>query len=154
ENNVIVAQLSGSDPRRLSSALGPRPQASAPIQLDGYDIVAEMSRGGQGVVYRAYQKATKRPVALKILLQGAFATTRQRYRFEREIELAAGLRHPNIVTIYESGATADGRHYCAMEFIEGLPLDQYLAKSNGRKTRLGLERCLRLFVKICDAVSY
>src|SRR5437867_1750980 len=89
ENNLLLKGLSGSDPRALAGAL--RPAAALKIepivQADGYEILEEMSRGGQGVVYKARQTATRRTVALKMLLHGRIATPRQRYRFEREIEL-------------------------------------------------------------------
>jgi serine/threonine protein kinase len=65
------------------------------------------------VVYRARQLATKRTVALKVSLQGAFATEKQRHRFEREVELVASLRHPNIVTVFDSGVDEEGRHFGA-----------------------------------------
>ena len=94
--------------------------------MPGYDVQGELGRGGMGVVYRAVQKATKRTVALKVMLSGPFATARQQRRFEREIDLAASLRHPGIVTIYDSGVTPEGLHYFAMEYVEGVSLDDHL----------------------------
>src|SRR5438045_2966829 len=55
--------------------------------IEGYEVVRELSHGGQGVVYQAVQKSTKRKVALKVLLEGSFAARAVRKRFEREIEL-------------------------------------------------------------------
>jgi serine/threonine protein kinase/Flp pilus assembly protein TadD len=117
----------------------------------GYRIIEEIHRGGQGVVLRALQIATKREVALKTLLQGAFATPRQQHRFVREAELAAALRHPNIVTIYDRGITDDGRHYLAMELVDGRPLDVAVRAA---KPPLPREELLRLFASLCDAVAY
>ena len=74
----------------------------------GYRVVRELHRGGQGIVYEAIQKSTKRKVAIKILLAGAHASPSARRRFEREIELIAQLKHPNIIAIYDSGATKEG----------------------------------------------
>jgi hypothetical protein len=95
------------------------------LAIEGYRIVDELHRGGQGVVYKAIQRATKRTVALKLLLQGAYASLRQRQRFEREVDAVASLQHPNIVTIYESGV-CDGRPFYAMEFVHGNLMLQWL----------------------------
>lgn len=120
-----------------------------PNLLEGYEILRELHRGGQGIVYQAVQKSTKRKVAIKVLLEGPFASKSARRRFEREVELIASLKHPNIVTVFDSGVTADGRHYCVMDYVRGQRLDQYI-----RSTNLCLEDALRLFVTICQAVNY
>jgi len=116
--------------------------------LEGYEVLEELPRGGQAVVYKAIQKATKRTVALKVLLQGPYASPRARYRFEREVDLAASLRHTNIVTIYDSGI-ARGQYYFAMEYIEGRPLDQYVQTAG-----LSLREIMAIFNKVCSAVVY
>ena len=90
----------------------------------GFSELQELQRGAQGVVYRAIQDETQRVVALKVLLNGAFATQRQRQRFQREVELSARLRHPNIVTVYDSGEH-NGNLFYAMEFIDGQRLDVF-----------------------------
>ncbi|MCP4547702.1 MAG: tetratricopeptide repeat protein [bacterium] len=115
--------------------------------IEGYDILHEIHRGGQGVVYKAVQLATKRTVALKVLLHGPFASAKQQHRFEREIDLIASIQHPNIVTVYDSGL-AQGRYYFAMEYIHGHSLDEYL-----KNTTLDTKAKLRLFRKICSAVN-
>ena len=78
-----------------------------------------------GVVYRAWHLRLNRPVALKMLLAGAYARPAERERFQREAEAVAGLRHPNIVQVYDVG-DADGRPYFTMEFVEGGSLAQKL----------------------------
>ena len=117
--------------------------------IEGYEILSEVHRGGQGVVYKAVQKTTKRTVALKVLLEGPYASPRQRHRFEREIDLVASLQHRNIVTVYDSGVTRDGRHFFAMEYIHGQALDAYLSDKN-----LSIDETLRLFQKTCAAVNH
>lgn len=126
----------------------------------GYELVEEISRGGQGVVYRAVQSATRRTVALKMLLMGSLATERQRDRFDREIELAARLRHPGLVTVFESGAADDGTRYVAMEFVEGVPLDEHVrvrqiaGPSGAAGARAWIREVLVLFQKIAAAVGH
>ena len=145
-NVALLSRLAGSsgDLRGTSGA-----GTDAKLSVPGYTILDELHRGGQGVVYRARQIATHRTVAVKVLLSGTFATSKQRRRFEREIELVAGLRHPNIVTVYDSGVNEDGRHWFAMEYLDGDTLDEYVA---GHPLRLADK--LRLFSRICGAVSY
>jgi tetratricopeptide (TPR) repeat protein len=113
-----------------------------------YTILGEVHRGGQGTVYRARETQTERIVALKVLPQGRGASLRERYRFEREVDLAASLDHPNIVRV-QKGFSVEGHIFYAMEFIEGVTLDRFLA---GREAGTG--ESLRLFQQVCGAVSY
>ncbi len=117
--------------------------------IPGYRVIEEVSRGGQGIVYRATQLSTHRAVAIKVLREGPFASAEDRRRFEREIDLIAGFRHPGIVTVFDSGATSDGRPYCVMDYVEGARLDRYL-----KQHPLVIEAILALFVRICAAVNY
>ncbi len=117
--------------------------------IPGYRVIEEVSRGGQGIVYRATQLSTHRNVAIKVLREGPFASPDERRRFEREIDLIAGFRHPGIVTVFDSGATADGRPYCVMDFVDGARLDRYL-----QRHPLDIDTILALFVRICAAVNY
>lgn len=112
----------------------------------GYDLLEEIHRGGQGVVYRARQRATGRDVAIKLMREGPFAGPRGKARFDREVHVLAHLKHPHIVTIHES-ATAAGHHYFVMDYIEGEPLDAYVARHDWP-----VETILRLFARICRAV--
>jgi serine/threonine protein kinase len=116
--------------------------------IEGYELLERLPAGGQAVVYKAYQKATKRIVAVKVLLQELHTSERAQFRFEREVDLAASLRHPNIVTIYDSGI-AHGQYYYAMEYIEGKPLDDFVKTSE-----LSTREIMELFNKICQAVAY
>ncbi|MCC6677013.1 MAG: protein kinase [Phycisphaerales bacterium] len=127
-----------------------------PNLVSGYQILEEIHRGGQGVVYRALQVQTQRIVAIKMLLAGRGTAGRDRERFEREARIAAGLRHPNIVTVYDSVCVPDGRLAFAMEFIEGQPLDRWsagLTRDRDDRRRVLRER-LALMGKVCDAVLY
>jgi serine/threonine protein kinase len=94
--------------------------------VPGYDILAELGRGGMGVVYLARQLRLKRVVALKMLRPGLHAEAEARLRFAGEAQAVAKLRHPGIVQIHDVGEAA-GRPYLALEFVEGGSLAQFLA---------------------------
>ncbi|MHC5114473.1 MAG: serine/threonine-protein kinase [Planctomycetota bacterium] len=151
ENNRLAKRLRASEPgARASSATGDH-------AIEGYEILGEVQRGSQGIVHRARQRATNRIVALKLLLAGTFATSQQRRRFEREIELLAGLEHPNIVTIYDSGTTAGGDLYLAMQYLEGMPLAEWTTRRHEEdraRAGPGLRSLLQLFCGICDGASW
>lgn len=115
--------------------------------LPGYDIQNEIHRGGQGVVYEALQKATRRKVAIKVMREGPFAGWRDRARFEREVQVLGALKHPSIVTIHDSG-TAAGCYFFVMDYIEGKPLDLWLAEQPR-----SIDAILELFLSICEAVN-
>jgi eukaryotic-like serine/threonine-protein kinase len=88
-----------------------------PRQIGDYDIVAEVGRGGMGVVYKARHRGLNRLAALKMVLAGEFASPAQELRFRLEAELAARVQHPNIVQVYEIGSY-QGRPFLAMEWVE------------------------------------
>ena len=108
----------GSGPSGLETTVLPR--------IRGYEVQGVLGRGGMGVVYKAWHLRLNRPVALKMLLAGAYARPAELERFLREAEAVAGLRHANIVQVHDVG-DVDGRPYFTMEFVEGGNLAQKLA---------------------------
>lgn len=118
--------------------------------IPGYDNLRELARGGQGVVYLAQQISMHRRVAVKVLYEDSLSSHARWRRFEREIELVAALRHPHIVSVYDSGVTSDQRPYYIMEYVEGASLDEFLR----RWRTLDLRQILRLIVKICRGVGH
>jgi serine/threonine protein kinase len=90
----------------------------APKQVGEYDVLAEVGRGGMGVVYQARHRVLNRFVALKMVLAGDFASASQILRIRLEAELAARVQHPNIVQVYEIG-TYEGRPFLALEWVDG-----------------------------------
>jgi len=141
----------GSDWYRQEDALrGELKRALEAPTLDGYTELREINRGAQGLVYEATQRDTRRKVAIKVLTRGSS-------RGLREIELAGRLSHPNIVRLYESRQTPDGRIFFAMEYVEGAPLHKYVrgeAHDSQPGTHKPVRDILRLFAKVCDAVNY
>lgn len=141
--------------------------------IAGYDELRELGRGGQGVVYEAVQRSTRRRVAIKLLLDGALASEGARRRFEREVELVASLRHPNIVRLYDSGVTPEGHPYYVMECIDGVSLDDLLrplapqadaadqldvrsvSRAPAVAASLPAQRAsLTLFATVCEAIQH
>lgn len=94
-----------------------------PPEVPGYDIVAELGRGGMGVVYKAVHRPLNRNVALKMILAGVYPTDEDRGRFRAEAEAIARLQHPNIVQLFEFGE-AGGRPFLTLEYVSGGTLQQ------------------------------
>lgn len=115
--------------------------------IAGYQLLEEIGRGGMGVVYRALQVATKRIVAIKVMLAGPFASESARRRFAREVELAARLDRPGIVRVLESGTVA-GQPYYAMDYVAGVGLARYL-----KDAAPDIRRIAALFAQIAATVE-
>jgi serine/threonine-protein kinase len=94
------------------------PGGTLTVDIPGFQIETEIGRGGMGVVYRAQHVQLKRTVALKVVLAGQFATPEQRLRFQFEAELAARIRHRNVVQVYEAGRCGD-MPYLVTEYLPG-----------------------------------
>jgi serine/threonine-protein kinase len=116
--------------------------------VPGYEIVAELGRGGMGVVYQARQCSLKRPVALKMILAGLHTDSTARVRFRTEAEAVARLQHANIVQIYEVGEHA-GRPFLCLEYVDGGSL---LRKAAG--TPQPEREAARLVETLARAVHY
>jgi eukaryotic-like serine/threonine-protein kinase len=95
-------------------------------RIRGYEVQGVLGRGGMGVVYKAWHQRLSRAVALKMLLAGPYARPQELERFLREAEAVAGVRHANIVQVYDVG-DLDGRPYFTMELVEGGSLARKLA---------------------------
>src|SRR5919199_1910922 len=91
-----------------------------------YEIQSLIGEGGMGRVYLARDTELSRPAALKFLPPEFAADPRRMSRFEKEARTASALNHPNIVTVYDIGQTADGRRFFATEFVEGVTLREYV----------------------------
>ena len=113
-----------------------------------YELLEEIGRGGQGVVYRAHQKSLNRTVALKVIGLGPWTTEAHLKRFRREAEAAASLDHPCIVPIYEVGER-DGSCYFSMKFVEGGQLDEV-----AEREPIPIRRAAELIAKLARTVHH
>src|SRR6266480_3576393 len=116
--------------------------------LGDYELLEEIGRGGQGVVFRARQKSLNRVVALKVIRLGQWASKAHLKRFRLEAEAAARLEHPGIVPIYEVGER-DGSCYFSMKLVEGGQLDEV-----AKRESMSIRRAVELIAKVARTVHY
>jgi TolB-like protein/Flp pilus assembly protein TadD len=119
-----------------------------PREFGDYELLEEVGRGGQGVVFRAWQKSLNRPVAIKIIGIGQFTTNAHLKRLRREAEAAAKLNHPGIVPVYEVGER-DGTYYFSMRFVEGDCLDEVVSRGS-----ISVQQAAELIAKVARTVHY
>src|SRR5438445_3799914 len=117
-------------------------------EFGDYELLEEIGRGGQGVVFRARQKSLNRTVALKVISLGQWASKAHLKRFRREAEAAASLDHPCIVPIYEVDER-DGSCYFSMKFVEGGQLDEVV-----RREPMPIRDAVELIAKVARTVHY
>lgn len=119
-------------------------------RLGAWRVVERIASGGMGVVYRAERADGnyEQQAAVKLLRFEA-ATEEMQRRFELERRLLARLEHPHIARLLDGGRTEHGAPYLVMEYVDGLPIDDWCASE-----RLSLEQRLRLFVQVCSAVHH
>ncbi len=123
-----------------------------PAHIGRYRLIREIGAGGMGIVYEAEQESPKRRVALKVMRARGGSAGQRSTRFIREGQIQAGLVHPCIAQIYETGIeTVEGRptHFMVMELIEGVSLSAYL-----RDHELSIDQRVELMLSICEGVSF
>ena len=139
EANAVAAARRSKKAARAAEMLG---------ELGDYELVEEVGRGGQGVVFRARQKSLNRTVALKVISLGQWASKGHLKRFRREAEAAASLDHPSIVPIYEVGER-EGACYFSMKFVEGGQLDEVV-----KRAPMSIRQAAELIAKVARTVHY
>jgi serine/threonine-protein kinase len=117
--------------------------------LGQFQITRELGHGGMAIVYEAYQPALQRKVAIKVLSPGLSSDTGFVRRFQQEAVAAAGLRHPNIVTIHDVGSQ-DRYNYIVMEYLEGRPLSDVIRATGP----MPLTRVCKIIEQVAQALDY
>jgi serine/threonine-protein kinase len=119
-----------------------------PREFGDYELLEEIGRGGQGVVFRAWQRSLNRTVAVKIIGIGQWVTDAHLKRLRREAEAAAKLNHPGIVPVYEVGERG-GTYYFSMQFVEGDHLDDVVSRGP-----ISVRQAAELIAKVARTVHY
>jgi serine/threonine-protein kinase len=139
---VLAAAASALSVVRLRSELG------GARKLGAYVLKKVIGEGGMATVYLARHDLLRRPAAVK-LLKPARATDEMIARFEREVQMASSLAHPNTVEIFDFGRTRDGLFYYAMEYLDGLTVSQVLSRQNP----IPVPRTIHLLRQVCAALA-
>ena len=119
-------------------------------QIGSYRIVEEIASGGMGTVFLAERSdgLFEQKVALKIIKPG-LSTIPIIRRFQQERQVLANLQHSSIAKLFDGGVTEDKRPFFTMEYVDGIPIDQYCDDE-----KLPIKKRLELFIKVCEAVQY
>src|SRR5581483_11906667 len=148
EASVVADDVEASDSKSAAHSKRPPRSIEMPAELGDYELLEEIGRGGQGVVYRARQKSLNRTVALKVIGLGRWATKAHLKRFRLEAEAAASLDHPCIVPIHEVGQ-CDGCCYFSMKLVASGQLDEVI-----RHKPIPLRQSAELVAKLARTVHY
>jgi serine/threonine-protein kinase len=116
-----------------------------------YRVLRRLGQGGMGAVYLAIRADDQyeKQVAIKLIRAGHEQRAGLFRRFLNERQILANLENPHIARLLDGGVTTDGNPYLVMEFVDGQPIDDY-----ARQHSLTIDQRLRLFLEVCDAVSY
>jgi tetratricopeptide (TPR) repeat protein/predicted Ser/Thr protein kinase len=142
----------------LEPLLRPEPDAGAATpeaSIGDFDLRREVGRGGMGIVYEARQRSLGRRVALKVLAETIATDPARIARFRREATMLAQLEHPHVVRVLDAG-DSDGRHWLAMEFVDGESLDQRLQRlaQAGGHHEGSLRELVAVVQRIADALAH
>ena len=141
-NPAVLATATESRP-----AVPPRPNAT-PDRIGRYVVRKKLGQGNFGTVYQAYDPPLDREVALKVPNPGVLNNPKLVERFLREAKSAAGLRHPHIVPVYDTGRDGD-QYYIASAFIDGQELSKCI-----EETGTDFRRAARLTRELAEALAY
>ncbi len=133
---TVLAEVKRGDDRPAGRTLG------------RYELRELVGSGGMGTVYAAWDPKLQRTVAVKVLHEAQPDAVRAQ-RFALEQQILAGLEHPHIARLIDTGETAEGRAYFVMEFVDGLPIDQFCDAK-----RASVRRRLELMLPVFEAVAH
>ena len=143
-SGTIANSMAGTGPLRRAAGDSNHPQ-----QLGRFKLLRLLGRGAFGAVYLAHDPRLDRKVAIKVARVGIFDNEGDQERFFREARAAAGLRHPNIVPVYEVGRH-EQTSFIVTDYIEGRTLGDIMAQAG----QLDFNEAVRYFRDLCDAMHY
>jgi len=147
----------------LPSEDAPEKVVSGPASEKRYSNLGEIARGGMGAIVKLLDNDIRRPVAMKVILGGGSAGSRQAQRerverFVEEAQVTGQLEHPNIVPVHELGLDADGKVYFTMKLVRGESLEAIIDKLADKdmecREKYPLSHLLQIFLKVCDGVAF
>lgn len=145
----VLTLSSGAALASSFSVVRLRRQIGQVLRVGPYTLLKQIGAGGMGRVFLARHALLKRPTAIKMLKQEGEISNMMLARFEREVQLASQLTHPNTIEIYDFGRTPEGSFYCAMEFIDGPMLNQ-LVEQHGSVI---VARTIHILRQVCGSLS-
>jgi serine/threonine protein kinase len=117
-------------------------------KIGRYEILCPLGSGGMGQIYLAEDKELHRKIAIKLISPQFANDNRRVHRFEQEARAASTLNHPNICVIHEIGTTEAGRHFIAMEYIQGITLREQLSRG-----ALPVRKALNIAIQVATALA-
>ena len=143
--DMLAAEREMGDFLGESLDLSEQPPPEAAASFGRYQVIREIGHGGMSIVYlgERHEENFEQRVAIKLLLHQAFRSLP-----ETEIGILAGLEHPNIARFLDAGITSSGLRYLVMEYVDGIPCNEYCGTLKDDTQRL------RLFLQICAGVAY
>ncbi len=145
-NESLDSPLPGIELKIIYSKGLPQLQQTKNLQkIAKYEIIREIGRGGMGIVYAVQDKELDRIVALKTLFHNESEVDIE--RFQREARLAASLRHPNIITVYDTGVWQN-IHYFTMDYVDGIAISDYV-----QNIKPNIEEIVTMMRDIASALS-
>lgn len=149
EEESNTQELTEAGPHKASS--GPDPESLlGSVIADRYRLLEIIGQGGIGVVYKAQHTLIDRIVAFKMLRKETLQDERSMQRFQMEGKAMTSVSHPNIVSVFDFGITANQSAFLVMEFLDGTDLDTLIQAAG----YLEPDEVVSLFIQICDALSH
>ncbi len=118
-----------------------------------YKIEALLGQGGMSAVYKAHDPNLNRAVAVKLIHPHLSSNEDFIWRFKKEASVVAGLRHPNIVQVFDYNTEADV-HYMVLEYIAGQSVQEALKELRKKNARMSIAQAIEIIIQICDALAY
>ena len=147
-DTCTTLNTSGTPP--LSNLADPRLELIGQVVEERYEVTETLGKGGMSVVFKGRDRRLKKVVAIKVLMPHLSADPMSVQRFQQEATAASHLDHPNIVKVYNVGATASGLPFMAMDYLEGRSLSTVIKE----KGRLEYFEALNIFVQLTGALAH